>query len=80
MNALMTRVRTFVDAPYYGPVPLTDPQQITRVWLDGPEESVNVTRNNVVAALRPFMIGIMRRQELDSYQETNEISQRTHAI
>jgi flavin reductase (DIM6/NTAB) family NADH-FMN oxidoreductase RutF len=43
----------------YGPVGLDDPQDEIEVWLRGPCEPKNVTRNNVVAALRPFTIGVM---------------------
>jgi flavin reductase (DIM6/NTAB) family NADH-FMN oxidoreductase RutF len=45
--------------PRYGPVGLDDPQEAIEVWLRGPGEPRNVTRNNVVAALRPFTIGVM---------------------
>jgi flavin reductase (DIM6/NTAB) family NADH-FMN oxidoreductase RutF len=45
--------------PRYGPVGLDDPQDAIEVWLRGPGEPRNVTRNNVVAALRPFTIGVM---------------------
>jgi flavin reductase (DIM6/NTAB) family NADH-FMN oxidoreductase RutF len=45
--------------PRYGPVGLDDPQEVVEVWLSGPGETRNVTRNNVVAALRPFTIGVM---------------------
>jgi len=45
--------------PRYGPVALDDPQDAVEVWLRGPSESKNVTRNNVIAALRPLTIGIM---------------------
>ncbi len=45
--------------PHYGPVALHDPQTQVDVWLRGDAVETNVTRNNVVAALRPFTIGIM---------------------
>jgi flavin reductase (DIM6/NTAB) family NADH-FMN oxidoreductase RutF len=47
------------NLPRYGPVGLHDPQQEVRVWLHGLDEPLDVTRNNVVAALRPFTIGVM---------------------
>jgi len=40
-------------------VALHDPQQQVQVWLRGAGESIDVTHNNVVAALRPFTIGVM---------------------
>ena len=45
--------------PRYGPVGMDDPQEAVEVWLRGPGEPRNVTRNNVIAALRPFTIGVM---------------------
>jgi flavin reductase (DIM6/NTAB) family NADH-FMN oxidoreductase RutF len=45
--------------PRYGPVALDDPQDAVEVWLRGPTEPKNITRNNVIAALRPFTIGVM---------------------
>jgi flavin reductase (DIM6/NTAB) family NADH-FMN oxidoreductase RutF len=38
---------------------LDDPQEAVEVWLRGPSESKDVTRNNVIAALRPLTIGVM---------------------
>ena len=38
---------------------LDDPQEMVEVWLRGPGEPMNVTRNNVIDALRPFTIGVM---------------------
>lgn len=52
-------LRGLVDLPRYGAVALHDPQQETEVWLEGWGEPRDVTRNNVVAALRPFTIGAM---------------------
>jgi flavin reductase (DIM6/NTAB) family NADH-FMN oxidoreductase RutF len=43
----------------YGPVGLNDPQEEVEVWLRGPGDPKDVTRNNVIAALRPFTIGVM---------------------
>jgi flavin reductase (DIM6/NTAB) family NADH-FMN oxidoreductase RutF len=45
--------------PRYGPVGMDDPQETVEVWLRGPGAPKNVTRNNVIAALRPFTIGVM---------------------
>jgi len=53
------RLRSLVNFPRYGPLGLHDPQSHVAVWLDGLGEPRDVTRNNVVAALRPFTIGIM---------------------
>jgi flavin reductase (DIM6/NTAB) family NADH-FMN oxidoreductase RutF len=53
------RVRRLLNFPRYGEVPLDDPQQHIEVWLEGAGNPRNVTRNNVVAALRPFTIGVM---------------------
>jgi flavin reductase (DIM6/NTAB) family NADH-FMN oxidoreductase RutF len=43
----------------YGPLGLDDPQEEVEVRLDGPGCLKDVTRNNVIAALRPFTIGVM---------------------
>lgn len=47
--------------PQYVGVGLRDPQSQIRVWLHGAGEPIEVTRNNVTAALRPFTIGIVER-------------------
>lgn len=52
-------LRKLVNFPRYGPVGLHDPQQQVQAWLHGPGETMEVTYNNVVAALRPFTIGVM---------------------
>lgn len=52
-------LRSLVNTPRYGPVGLTDPQQLVDVFLEGLGAPWNVTRNNTVAALRPFTIGVM---------------------
>ena len=57
--SLRRRLRYLVNSPRYGPLGLHDPQQPVEVFLEGLGEPRNVTRNNVVAALRPFTIGIM---------------------
>jgi flavin reductase (DIM6/NTAB) family NADH-FMN oxidoreductase RutF len=63
LTPLGTRARRLLlklaNYPRYGPVGLDDPQEAIEVWLRGPGEPRNVTRNNVVAALRPFTIGVM---------------------
>ena len=63
MTPLGVRARRLLlklaNYPRYGPVGLDDPQEAIEVWLRGPGEPRNVTRNNVVAALRPFTIGVM---------------------
>ena len=53
------RLRKLANLPRYGPVGLCDPQQQVQVWLRGLDEPIEVTHNNVVAALRPFTIGVM---------------------
>lgn len=55
----MSRLATLLDLPRYDAIGLRDPQQEVEVWLRGLNEPINVTRNNVVAALRPLTIGIM---------------------
>jgi flavin reductase (DIM6/NTAB) family NADH-FMN oxidoreductase RutF len=55
----VSRLATLLDLPRYDAIGLRDPQQEVEVWLRGLREPINVTRNNVVAALRPFTIGIM---------------------
>jgi flavin reductase (DIM6/NTAB) family NADH-FMN oxidoreductase RutF len=57
--SLRRRLATLVNPPRYAAVGLHDPQQHVEVFLDGLGEPRNVTRNNVVAALRPFTVGIM---------------------
>jgi flavin reductase (DIM6/NTAB) family NADH-FMN oxidoreductase RutF len=60
-RSLKRSIRWLANFPRYGPVGLHDPQQEVRVWLDGLDERLDVTYNNVVAALRPFTIGVMLR-------------------
>lgn len=55
----MKRLLRLAHYPRYGPLGLDDPQQLVEVWLRGPGELKNVTRNNVITALRPFTIGVM---------------------
>jgi flavin reductase (DIM6/NTAB) family NADH-FMN oxidoreductase RutF len=52
-------LRRMASLPRYGPLGLRDPQQFVEVWLEGCGAPRDVTRNNVVAALRPFTIGVM---------------------
>jgi flavin reductase (DIM6/NTAB) family NADH-FMN oxidoreductase RutF len=52
-------LRRFVNLPVYGPLGLDDPQDFVEVRLEGCGPPLDVTRNNVVAALRPFTIGVM---------------------
>ena len=63
MTPLVTRAKRLLlklaNYPRYGPVGLDDPQEAIEVWLQGPGEPRNVTHNNVIAALRPFTIGVM---------------------
>ena len=53
------RLACLANLPRYGPVPLHDPQQQVEVWFEDSGEPRNVTRNNVVVALRPFTLGVM---------------------
>lgn len=52
-------LRSILNHPRYGPLGLYDPQSYVEAWLHGLDQPRDVTRNNVVAALRPFTIGIM---------------------
>jgi len=52
-------LRRLANLPRYGPLGLHDPQQLVEVWLEGCGAPRDVTRNNVVASLRPFTIGVM---------------------
>lgn len=56
--------------PQYVGVGLHEPQMQIRVWLHGEGEPFEVTRNNVTAALRPFTIGIMKRERSAEKGET----------
>ena len=53
------RLKSLLNIPYYGAVGLHDPQREVEVWLRGAGEAVDATYNNVVAALRPFTLGVM---------------------
>ncbi len=52
-------LRRLVNLPRYGPVGLQAPQHLVDVFFESDGEPKNVTANNVVAALRPFTIGVM---------------------
>jgi flavin reductase (DIM6/NTAB) family NADH-FMN oxidoreductase RutF len=56
--------------PQYVGVGLHEPQMQIRVWLYGEGDPIEVTRNNVTAALRPFMIGIVERERGKEKGET----------
>jgi len=58
-NGAAARLRSLTNPPRYGPLGMYDPQPYISVWLEGMGEAREVTRNNVVTALRPFTIGIM---------------------
>ncbi len=64
MKALLRRA---LNLPRYGPVALDDPQHHVQVSLEGLGHPRDVTRNNVVAALRPFTLAVM----LDSVPSSN---------
>ena len=59
MTSLVKPLLTALGYPRYGPVAMDDPQEDVEVWLRGSCEPRNVTRNNVIAALRPLTIGVM---------------------
>jgi len=58
-KSLKRQLRQLVNLPRYGAVGLRDPQHEVEVWLCSNGKTLDVSRNNVVAALRPFTIGIM---------------------
>jgi len=66
-------LRRLANYPFYGAVPLRDPQQEVDVWLWGAGEPLNVTRNNVVAALKPFTLGVMIRRDDQRSVEGREL-------
>ena len=59
IQPIKERLKALLNIPYYGPVGLHDPQREVEVWLRGAGEPMDVTYNNVVAALRPFTLGVM---------------------
>lgn len=58
-KSLKRQLHQFINLPRYGAVGLRHPQDEVEVWLHRNGKALDVTRNNVVAALRPFTIGIM---------------------
>ncbi len=58
-RSVQQHLHSIVNPPRYGPLGLHDPQPYVEVWLHGLQQPRDVTRNNVVAALRPFTIGVM---------------------
>ena len=75
-SMIAQQLRRLVKLPRYGPVGLHDPQHEVEVWLHGFGDPVDVTRNNVVAALRPFTIGVMfdRRRSPETNDEALRLS------
>jgi flavin reductase (DIM6/NTAB) family NADH-FMN oxidoreductase RutF len=73
VRPLKQRLRSLVNFPRYGPLGLNDPQPHVAVWLEGLGEPRDVTRNNVVAALRPFTIGIMFARDESPMLEGREL-------
>jgi flavin reductase (DIM6/NTAB) family NADH-FMN oxidoreductase RutF len=59
LSAGKSQLLKTANYPRYDSVGLHDPQDDVEVWLSGSGEPINVTRNQVVAALRPFTIGVM---------------------
>ena len=64
-KSLKRQLHRIINLPRYGAVGLRDPHQEVEVWLYSNGKALDVSRNNVVAALRPFAIGIML-QAVDS--------------
>ncbi len=62
-KSLKRQLRQLANLPRYDAVGLRDPQHEVEVWLHSNGKTLDVTRNNVVAALRPFTIGIMLQGE-----------------
>lgn len=52
-------MRLLLDLPRVGPVAVHEPQNEYEVWLCGSGDPIDVTRNNVIAALRPLTIALM---------------------
>jgi flavin reductase (DIM6/NTAB) family NADH-FMN oxidoreductase RutF len=74
LSAGKCQVLRLANYPWYGAVGLRDPQERVKVWLNGFGDTVDVTRNNVVAALRPFTIGVMlASQQVDRVGQTPEL-------
>jgi hypothetical protein len=62
-KSLKRQLHQLINLPRYGAVGLRDPQNEVKVWLHINGKTLDVTRNNVVAALRPFTVGIMLQGE-----------------
>ncbi len=62
-KSLKRQLRQLANLPRYDAVGLRDPQHEVEVWLHSNGKTLDVTRNNVVAALRPFTIGMMLQGE-----------------
>lgn len=71
-------LRRALNLPRYGAVALDDPQSAVEVWLDGLDQPKDVTRNNVVAALRPFTIAVMLSDDDPSPREDSMLRLRFH--
>jgi flavin reductase (DIM6/NTAB) family NADH-FMN oxidoreductase RutF len=61
-SAARRTARRLLGLPRYGPLGLHDPQEEVQVWLRSRDNCWDVTRNNVIAALRPFTVGVMFHQ------------------
>jgi flavin reductase (DIM6/NTAB) family NADH-FMN oxidoreductase RutF len=59
VSRLSETARQVLNLPCYGAVALQDPQSLVDVSLEQAGARLDVTHNNVVAALRPFTIGVM---------------------
>src|SRR5450432_4709749 len=77
---LKQRLRKRANFPRYGPVGMRDPQQQVQVWLHGLGEPMDVTRNNVVAALRPFTIGVMLERSCSDILNGQPMHLRMHEL
>jgi flavin reductase (DIM6/NTAB) family NADH-FMN oxidoreductase RutF len=74
VESVRERLRMLANPPRYGPLGLYDPQRNVDVWLRGVGPPRNVTYNNVVAALRPFTIGVMLGGDESPIPETLPVS------
>ncbi len=72
-KGMKQRIRAAANFPRYGAVGLHDPQQEIDVWLRGLAEPLEVTGNNVIAALRPFTLGIMLKREHPTIPEGQSV-------
>lgn len=69
----MTSLLKSVKFPQYVATGRTEPQQEIEAWLCGLGEPIDVTRNNVVASLRPLMIGVMFESNCTQPVEGNDL-------